>query len=266
MKAYIINTGELHVDANLLHALSVQATKSNPHPEAVWHTIPTYSVLLDNPECGWILYDTGCASNASETWPQSCQETCYWTPVEGATMEEQLELLGLKPKDINHVILSHFHLDHTGNIGLFAETAECWIAKAEADFAFGKVMQSIDPATHGPYLKQDVLAPFSRLHYVERDEEILPGIQAILLPGHTPGCMGIVFSGEDKTVMLVGDALDTHHSYEGVMSGSVWSTLDWRASLEKIKRIEKDLDVDEIWFGHEMDQFRAFKKPPERCA
>ena len=266
MRAFIINTGELHVDANLLHALSIQATKSNPHPQIEWRTIPSYAVLLESPESGWVLYDTGCAPDAPETWPEAIQEGCYWTPVEGATMVEQLSLLGLAPSDISHVILSHFHLDLTGNVGLFAETAEFWVAKREADCAFAKVMQSTDPETHGAYLKRDVLAPFKRLHYVEGDEEILPGITAVLLPGHTPGCMGIIFDGVEKTVLLVGDALDTRLSYEGAMPGSVWSTLDWRESLEKVKRLEKRYAVDEIWFGHDMTQFEGFKKLPESCA
>lgn len=266
MKAYIINTGELHVDANLLHLHSVRATKSNPHPEIEWCTIPSYAVLLSTPESGWVLYDTGCAPDAPDTWPTPSQEVCYWTPVEGATMIEQLALLGLKPEDISHVILSHFHLDHTGNIGLFAETAECWVARAEADFAFAQVMQSTDPFTHGSYLKRDVLASYKKLHYVEHDGEILPGIEAVLLPGHTPGCMGIVFDGEDARIMLVGDALDTRHSYEGAAPGAVWSTLDWRESLEKVKRIERERGVDEIWFGHDMEQFRSFAPLPNASA
>lgn len=266
MKAYIINTGELHVDANLLHLHSVRVTKSNPQAALEWRTIPSYAVLLDTSESGWVLYDTGCAPDAPETWPAPCQEACYWTPVPGATMVEQLALLGLEPKDISHVILSHLHMDHTGNIGLFAETAECWVAKAEADFAFSQVLQSTDPAAHGSYLKRDVLAPYAHLHYVEEDGEILPGIRAFLLPGHTPGCMGITFLGEKKTVMLVGDALDTRHSYEGAAPGAVWSTLDWRKSLQKVKRIEKELCVDEIWFAHDTEQFQGFKKLPESCA
>lgn len=266
MKAYIINTGELHVDANLLHAHTVIATKSNPLPLLEWRTIPTYAVLIDSPISGWVLYDTGCAPDAPLTWPQQSQETCFWTPVEGATMVEQLTLLGLTPGDISHVILSHFHMDHTGNIGLFAETATCWVAAAEADFAFKNVMRSTDASTHGPYLKKDVLAPFADLRYVENDEEILPGIHAVLLPGHTPGCLGIVFTCQRKTIMCVGDALDTRHSYEGAMTGSVWSTLDWRNSLQKVKRIEHELNVDEIWFGHDAEQFEAFPKLPSVCA
>ena len=266
MKAYIVNTGELHVDANLLHALSVQATRDNPSPQAEWRTIPTYAVLIDHPDAGWILYDTGCSPDADETWPAACSNACYWTPVEGATMVEQLSLLGLVPADIAHVVLSHLHMDHTGNIGLFAETAVCWVSRAEANHAFSLVMQSTDPARHGSYLKRDVMAPYRDLRYVEDDGEILPGVFAFLLPGHTPGCMGVVFRGEEKTVMLVGDALDTRRSYEGATPGSVWSTLDWRASLAKVKRLERELGVDEIWYGHDADQFRAFKKIPDACA
>lgn len=263
MKAYIVNTGELHVDANLLHALSIQATRTNPNPSIEWRTIPSYAVVIEHPTEGWMLYDTGCSADSVKLWPPASANGCYWTPVEGATMCEQLALLGLTPADIRHVILSHFHMDHTGNIGLFAQTADVWVAQAEADFAFKQVMGSTDVSTHGAYCRSEVMAPFKTLHFVEEDGEILPGIQAYLLPGHTPGCLAVVADLNDKRVMIVGDALDTRHCYEGARPGSVWSTLDWAESLKKVKRIERELDVDDIWFGHDAEQFRAFGAIPE---
>ena len=77
---------------------------------------------------------------------------------------------------------------------------------------------------------------------------------------------GSCFEGGKKISMLVGDALDTRLSYEGATPGSVWSTLDWRKSLEKGKRIERELGVDEIWFGHDMAQFEGFRKLPQSSA
>lgn len=263
MRAYIINTGELHNDINTSFALATHALRSNPNPPAEWYTDPTYAVLIDHPTEGWILFDTGSAPDSNETWPEHCSDSCYWTPVEGATMKEQLALIGLTSRDIKHVIMSHMHMDHIGNIREFAETADCWVSRPEAEFAFTKVMSSSDPEKHGFYCKEDVLAPYKELHYIEEDEEIFPGVKAVILPGHTPGTMGVIAELDDRKVMIVSDALNAKRSYDGWEPGTVWSTLDWRKSLDKIKRLEKSESIDEIWFGHDYEQFQQMKKIPE---
>lgn len=54
-----------------------------------------------------------------------------------------------------------------------------------------------------------------------------PGTTAVLLPGHTLGCTGVIFESERKTVEFVGNALDTRLNYEGTTPSPAWSTLDW---------------------------------------
>lgn len=262
MKAYIINTGELHNDINGSFAGTVSATRSDPNPDTVWYASPSYCVLIDHPTVGWILYDIGTDPHYNEILPRSITEVCYHVPLPGATMTEQLALLGLAPADIRYVIISHMHMDHIGNIHLFADTADFFVARAEAEHAFTTVMSSTDPKMHGCYVRKDVLAPVKKLHYIEEDCTLFPGIDAVLLPGHTPGTLGLILHFKTRNVLVVSDALNGRRSYNGQLPGTIWDTVSWRKSLKKIKKLEAEHNA-EVWFGHDSAQFNSFKKIPE---
>lgn len=262
MKLYVINTGTLKNDINLTYAHAVQATRDNPHPAAQWLTVPTWAALIKHPEAGWILFDLGSNPKSNEIWPPSTVNGCYYEPVEGATMEEQLAVLGLKPADIDYVIMSHMHMDHIGNMQLFNETAEFFVTKAEAAHAFTTVMATPDATKHGFYNKADVIATTKATHYIEEDGEIFPGIEAMIVPGHTPGTMGIIVHLESKTIILTSDALNGRPNYNGQLPGVIADSVAFYQSLDKIKKLQKKYDA-EVWFAHDIDQFNTFKKVPE---
>ena len=265
MKVYAINTGVLDYDINVAYTGYNLASPDNPNPDAVWYTAPTYAVLIDHPTEGWIMYDLGSRPDSMDVWPESLIEAavCYYRPIEGATIEEQLATVGIKPEDVKHVVLSHMHMDHMGNVELFADTADFWVSKPEAEAAFTAVMQSADAESSGAYFKRDVLTPMKRLHYVEEDCELFPGIDAIILPGHTPGLMGLVLHLEDKPIILMSDGANSIETYSGNYAPPAgYSSKDWRASVAKVKKLQKELDAD-VWFGHDMDQFNSLKKVPE---
>lgn len=263
MKAYVIDCGRLNNDYNLSQSHWVMGTKSNPTPEITWYQGPSYAVLIEHPEVGWILYDLGSDPNSNEIWPESTVNECFYSPVEGATMEEGLAKLGLKPEDINVVVMSHMHMDHIGNMALFKDTADFYVARAEAENAFCVVSATPDAAAHGFYNREDVLAPRKSLTYIDEDtKDLFPGIDAVLLPGHTPGVLGLVLHMEGQDIMLVSDALNSIENYNGRLPGVCADTVSFYESLKKIKKLEKENDAW-IWFGHDIDQFNSLKKIPE---
>ncbi|WP_449315134.1 N-acyl homoserine lactonase family protein [Rubneribacter sp.] len=264
MKVYVIGTGRLNNDYNLSQSLWTLGTRDNPAPETAWYQGPSYAVLIDHPTVGWILYDLGSDPRSDELWPEAIANECFWTPVEGETMEEGLAALGLKPADIAVCVLSHMHMDHIGNMRLFADTADFYVSRAEAEHAFCTVMATPDPAGHGFYNRDDVLCPRKSLTYVEEDTVgLFPGIDAYLLPGHTPGVLGLLLHLEkEKDVLLVSDALNSIVNYHGRLPGICDDTAAYRASAKKIKRIEQANDAW-VWFGHDIDQFNSLRKIPD---
>lgn len=262
MKVYVIGCGRLNNDANLSQAHWNMATRDNPNPETKWYQGPSYAVLIDHPTAGYILYDMGSNPLSDEIWPESLSNECFYTPVEGETMEEGLAKIGLVPEDIDKVVMSHMHMDHIGNMALFKDTADFYVARAEAEHAFCTVLATPDPTKHGFYNRADVLADRKSLTYVDEDEEdFFPGIDTILLPGHTPGMLGLVLHLDGGNLILVSDAMNSAMNWEG-LPGVCADPVSYRKSVEKIRKLRDKLDAD-VWFGHDIDQFNGLRKVPE---
>src|SRR6201986_4527378 len=82
--------------------------------------IPVGFFLIKHPK-GNILFDTGDNDKV-------ITDKTYWGPMAAMldkgvnadlAIDTQLGKIGIKPSDINYVILGHMHLDHAGNVGRF---------------------------------------------------------------------------------------------------------------------------------------------------
>ena len=81
---------------------------------------PAVSLLIQHPTLGNILYDTGNSEHFAELYSE---EMLHNYPVtECITIEEALAEKGLKPEDIDLIILSHLHFDHAGGLSHFVGT------------------------------------------------------------------------------------------------------------------------------------------------
>lgn len=124
--------------------------------------------------------------------------------IRGGALLYSLALLGVALRDITDVILTHLHPDHYG-----------W-ATAEAGTLFANATircHALDwdhfvtnARTTSAYT--DSLQPLAaRLETFDRDGPIVPGIDAQLAPGHTPGSTIIVLNSGGQRALLLGDAV-----------------------------------------------------------
>ncbi len=132
---------------------------------------------------------------------------------------EALDAEGLSPDDITDVIFTHGHPDHLWGVlddfdePLFRNAAhrmgraerDYWIdpetldtiGEARASFAAGAVRRL------GAI--EDMLETF------EDGDEVVPGVSAILTPGHTPGHMAFEVNAGGESAMVIGDAVGNDH-------------------------------------------------------
>lgn len=96
-----------------------------------------------------------------------------------------LEEHGLSPSDVDILVSTHLHGDHTANNDLFPEARK--LARGE----------EIPP--------RDYEAVFE-------DEDIFEGVHLLHVPGHTRGSMALLVDG-DRRYAIAGDALPTRDNY-----------------------------------------------------
>lgn len=267
LKTYILHLGDGNVDSNYFVGSSTVGTVANPHEEHMLLRHPYVSVLIDHPEAGWILFDTGPTRHPERDCTPGMQNRCIFELPEECSMESQLALVGLTPKDIKHVIISHLHNDHLGNAHLFAETADFYVAKAEMAEAACRILEKphdIEYAATAWYLRDEVFQPVKQWHYIEDDYELFPGIDVLTLPGHTACVLGLLIHNENQPVLVCSDAINESRNYEyGIQPSYLFDSLGWVKSIEKVKRLQKKYNA-RLVFGHDENQFyNELKLAPE---
>lgn len=261
MKAYVFDTGYTRVDSNLISSNDTILTYPNQNEEPRWTICPCYAVLIDHPRVGYIMFDMGCRSDSNEYWSDTITTLAYYGKSKHGTLLEQMAGVGVKPADVKYVIVSHMHMDHFGNVREFMNTAEFFVSLEEIRFAHQSVAVSPDTKDHGWYVREEIQLPVMRYHYLEEDEEILPGITALMLPGHTPGTMGALVELESGNVIITSDAVNVKANYNGNMPGIIRDSVRYLQSIKKLHKIAEKNHA-QVWFGHDPDQFDGIRKAP----
>ncbi|MCE6073965.1 MBL fold metallo-hydrolase [Agrobacterium vitis] len=127
-----------------------------------------------------------------------------------------LAALGLSPADIDDIILTHIHADHTG--GLVRDGAPIFpkatvhAGRTETDFWLSPgaadgpdVTERVKGQIGRAHLCLDPYEAEGRLTIFDDNGPILPGFSATLRAGHTPGHLVVRFESEGMAMLFVGD-------------------------------------------------------------
>lgn len=147
---------------------------------------------------GITLIDTGCGLD--------------WGPDFGRA-RDAMRAAGLLPQDVRRVLLTHVHSDHAYGL-LDAEASFFPVAEVhapEADLAYladPAARAAASEASQAVFALGDRLARAyaGRLHGFAPGE-VLPGIEARALPGHTPGHSGFLIADPAHSLLVWGDLL-----------------------------------------------------------
>jgi glyoxylase-like metal-dependent hydrolase (beta-lactamase superfamily II) len=151
-------------------------------------------------------------SGLGEKWDAHARE--MYAIERPPSLSDSLAVHGVRPEDVDALVLSHLHFDHAGGATraaggqvlpafpratLYVQASELAHARSpnERDRA------SYDPANWEPYSQAGCLQP------LEGDAEIRPGVRAVRLPGHNAGMQAIRIDSEGATAFYFADALPT---------------------------------------------------------
>lgn len=184
--------------------------------------------LIEHPELGWILFDTGYSRRfyeATRRFPNKLYAEMTKVFVEEKDeLKMQLKQAGINADDIQHIIISHFHADHIGGLRDFKNakfycSRSAWkqVQSISNLMAFSKgILKALIP--HDFELRatfiEDVARPI--------DDPILGSsydvfgdnsIVAFHLPGHAAGQIGIKLQTRHQTYVLAADACWDKRAY-----------------------------------------------------
>ena len=149
-----------------------------------------------------VLFDTGMGTSQ------------LFGPTTGRSQKSMAEA-GIKPEDIDAVVLSHAHVDHIGGIvdandKVLFPNAQFYIAQSDFDFWTDEGKMGGPLKDFVVHARKNLLPVRDRLVFYKNGQEFLPGIQAMAAPGHTVGHHMFMMTSGDKSFAFLGDL--THHA------------------------------------------------------
>ncbi len=155
---------------------------------------------------------------------------------------EAFEKRGIRPRDIDTVVLSHSNWDHVLNIDLFADSR---VLIHKDEFNYAKDPKDDDWAT--PTFLPDILREMD-VNTISDETNLTKDVKIIETIGHTIGHVSLLVSEDERTSLFAQDALPSARSYHRELPDYVFYSEDEaRKSILKIK----SLNPDTIYPGHD---------------
>jgi glyoxylase-like metal-dependent hydrolase (beta-lactamase superfamily II) len=174
--------------------------------------------------------------------------------------EEALRRLDVDPATVDVVVLTHFHYDHIGNVGLFP-AARLVTSRRELDFWTGPLGRQPVPAAPVEAAEVDVVLGAhraGRLTVVPDQPVDVPGIELVELTGHTPGQLAVRVATATGAVVLASDAAHSYEEFEQDMPFHVFSDLEGMYRSFQTLRDWAATPGTVVVPGHDPDTMRRF--------
>jgi len=262
--------GRIENDLSWNLAIPHSGDMYNKNPQAEWISFPVFSVLVDHPDIGYVLFDTGHApGDEKDRMPEANRHLFPIYCEREDFIDARLESLGLTVNDISLIVLSHTHFDHIGGLHFFQNTkAGKNVLVSRADYAKGLVESH--KSTSVPcfaYNRADFEFEGIDFYFCDEDTELAPGLELITLEGHVPTILGLVVHLESGTYIFPSDAMPLQANYgppplPPTLPGQIYDSLGFHRSVEKVKKLQKKYNAT-IIFPHDYILFPDLKKAPE---
>lgn len=239
IQLYIFHTGKVCVDRAIplqeKNPLALTGLFRSKNKQMI---LPVSAYLIKHPK-GNILIDTGWdtkyAHEKPKQWFGMVNQISSPLLKETEGIDSKLRAVGVEPRDVAHVFISHMDFDHTSGLRLVRDaadirtSAEEWRACNKFSFRYIDTWSGICDVK--PFSYSDTgIGPFGRSYDVFGDGSVL----LVHTPGHSYGLFSVSINGTDGYLVLGNDAAYLAENFEkrvlpGFSVNNEWckKSLDW---------------------------------------
>lgn len=134
--------------------------------------------------------------------------------LDGPLLTSGLEKFGVKPEQIDIVINTHLHFDHCGGntraerdkiVPVFPN-ARYYVQRGEFDHAVHP-----NERDHASYFRENYepIASAKMFTLLDGDSVVVPGVEVVVVPGHTAHMQCVKLSGGGQTAFFLADLVPT---------------------------------------------------------
>lgn len=147
-----------------------------------------------------------------------------------------IEMLGLNPALVSHVILTHCHIDHIGSAPFFRDRYGAKILIHEQDAC---ALETGDPIRTAANWYGTTFPPMKIDRQLKGDHETLKfgheELHCLHTPGHTPGSISLYLDRERKRVLF---GQDIHGPFNKTFGSDISA---WKKSMQKLLALNADI-------------------------
>ncbi len=176
-----------------------------------------------------------------------------------------LKRIGIEASKVKRVIITHVNFDHISGIELYPN-ATFYIQEKEFNFwikdplAQKPPFRMVTDPVGNAYLAR--LEGTEKLVLINGDQEILPGVELVFAPGHTPGLQAVAVNTAKGTAIIGSDCAHLFRNYEEeIPSCFIIDIVAWMKTYDKLKSKVSSLDL--LFPGHDMKMLTDFPKVAE---
>lgn len=199
--------------------------------------LPIWTWLIEHPE-GNFLVDTGENISVQQSdYLDSCgtagrinRKILRLGIQKSQQVSEQLRTVGVAPEDVNAVVLTHLHLDHTDGLKFFPQS-EVIVGESEWKHPYGSV-----PCTFPHWLKPHLVNYQSDDSALGASYRLAHDLWIVPTPGHSFGHQSVVLQHDGTFYFFAGDtSFSEQQLVSGKVAGICADLVQTRQTYERIK-------------------------------
>ena len=148
-------------------------------------------------------------------------------------LQSNLAAIGVKPEDIDKVLITHVHPDHVAGLytadgQITVPNAEVFVDETDLNYWTSEAEQSQALEMTRPWFdiaRQWQSVYDGRISTFKGETDLGDNISSFPLPGHTPGHTGLRVESEGETLLILGDAvISAAVQFTNPEASAIWDT------------------------------------------